>query len=480
MNKNQIVGREKEIETLENLLLTEESEFVSVIGRRRVGKTFLIDTVYTEKIAFEITGIQNASTHEQLEHFSVVLNLKNPSVLPISTPKSWLDAFRLLIIYLEKTKTSKKRVVFFDELPWLATHKSGFLNAFGFFWNSWAVKNNIVVVICGSSASWMIQKVVNNKGGLYNRITKRINLQPFTLRETELFLQKRGLNFNRNHITELYMAMGGIPHYLKEIQNGESVAQNVDRICFNRDGALYDEFINLYPSLFDYSENHITIIRALAAKHYGLSRTEITQYTKFSNGGGLTKILDELIHSGFITEHQPLGKIKRDIVYRISDEYSLFYLKFIENLKREGKGVWQGFEQTQTYKTWAGYAFENVCLKHISEIKKALGISGIFSTTSAYYQQGKDGMDGCQIDLLIDRNDKVINLCEIKWSNAAYIITKAHSEDLKRKIALFKHYSKTQKQVFFTFINNNKVLQNDHSKGLIDKELTLDDLFNQM
>jgi len=152
-------------------------------------------------------------------------------------------------------------------------------------------------------------------------------------------------------------------------------------------------------------------------------------------------------------------------------------LKFIENLKREGNGVWQAFEQTQTYKTWAGYAFENVCLKHISEIKKALGISGIFSTTSAYYQQGKDGMDGCQIDLLIDRNDKVINLCEIKWSNTTYIITKAHSEDLKRKIALFKHYSKTQKQVFFTFINNNKVLQNDHSKGLIDKELTLDDLF---
>ena len=477
MNKNQLIGREKEIETLESLLLTEESEFVSVIGRRRVGKTFLIDTVYAEKLAFEITGIQNASIQEQLEHFSVVLNLKSQSILPLSIPKSWLDAFRLLIIYLEKTKTSEKRVVFFDELPWLASHKSGFLNAFGFFWNSWAVKNNIVVVICGSSASWMIQKVVNNKGGLYNRITKRINLQPFSLRETELFLQKRGLNFNRSHITELYMAMGGIPHYLKEIQNGESVAQNIDRVCFNRDGALYDEFINLYPSLFDYSENHITIIRALAAKHYGITRSEITQNTKFTNGGGLTKIIDELIHSGFITEHQPLGKVKRDIVYRLSDEYSLFYLKFIENLKREGNGVWQSFEQTQTYKTWVGYAFENVCLKHIKEIKTALGIAGIFSTTSSFYQKGMEGMEGCQIDLLIDRNDKVINLCEIKWSSSAYIITKAYSEDLRKKVALFKHYSKISKQVFFTFISNNNVLQNEHSKGLIDKELTLDNLF---
>jgi uncharacterized protein len=477
MNKNQFVGREKEIEILESLLTSEESEFVSVIGRRRVGKTFLIESVYAEKLAFEITGIQNASLAEQLENFSVALNLKSQSVLLPSIPKTWLEAFRLLILYLENTKTSEKRVIFFDELPWLSSHKSGFLNAFGFFWNSWAVKNNVVVVICGSSASWMIQKVVNNKGGLYNRITKRIHLRPFSLNETEQFLQKRGHNLNRNQITELYMMMGGIPHYLKEIKRGESVAQNIDRICFSADGSLFDEFINLYPSLFEHSENHVAVIRALASKHYGMTRTEITQQTKFTNGGGLTKVLEELSYSGFIADYQPLGRLKRETIYRLSDEYSLFYLKFIENLKREGTGVWQAFEQTQTYKTWAGYAFENVCLKHIPALKKALGISGIYSTTSSFYQKGKDGMNGCQIDLLIDRNDKVINLCEIKWTNTNYIITKSYSEELREKMALFKHYSKTNKQVFLTFISSLKILQNEHSQGIVDNEIGLDSLF---
>jgi uncharacterized protein len=477
MNINQFVGREKEIETLENLLITEESEFVSVIGRRRVGKTFLVQSVYAERLAFEVTGIQNASLAEQLENFSVTLNLRSQSILLPSIPKTWLEAFRLLILYLENTKKTEKRVVFFDELPWLSSHKSGFLNAFGFFWNSWAVKNNIVVVICGSSASWMIQKVVNNKGGLYNRITKRIHLRPFSLNETEQFLQKRNINFNRYQITEFYMMMGGIPHYLKEIQRGESVAQNIDRICFGSDGSLYDEFINLYPSLFEHSENHITVIRALASKHYGMTRTEITQQTKLSNGGGLTKVLEELNYSGFIADYQPLGRMKRESIYRLTDEYSLFYLKFIENLKREGKGVWQAFEHTQNYKTWAGYAFENVCLKHIQEIKKALGISGIYATTSSFYQKGTDGMDGCQIDLLIDRSDKVINLCEIKWTNTDYIITKSYSEELRKKVALFKHYSKTKKQVFFTFIGSYNVLQNEHSRGIIDNEIILENLF---
>jgi uncharacterized protein len=477
MKKIPLIGREKEISTLQNLLLTDESELVSVIGRRRVGKTFLVDTVYAEVMAFELTGIQNASVKEQLNAFAVALNLHSKPLLPIQSPKTWLDAFHLLILYLEGTATDKKRVVFLDEMPWLATHRSGFLNAFGFFWNSWAVKNNIVVVICGSAASWMIQKVVHNKGGLYNRITKRVHLRPFSLYETELYLQKRGLNLNHYQITELYLAIGGIPHYLKEVQNGESVAQNLDRICFDPNGTLYDEFVELYPSLFDHAENHIGVVRALASKPSGMTRTEIISNSPLTNGGGLTKTLEELIHSGFVTEYQPFGRVKRETLYRLTDEYSLFYLKFIENFKKEGTGIWKSFEQTPTYRAWSGYAFESICLKHLPEIKKALGISGIFSTSSSFYQKGESGMDGCQIDLLIDRNDQVINVCEIKWSISEYIITKSYSADLRKKIALFKHYAATKKQVFFTFISTYGLMQNEHSRGLVDKELTLNDLF---
>ncbi len=500
MQNIKLIGRKKEAQTLLSLLESEESELVSVIGRRRVGKTFLIESVYAEHIVFSITGIQNASTSDQLENFSIALNLHLKSVVPIEQPKSWLKAFHQLITYLEsltdssqqsaisnpvtrrlKADSSKpiaqKRVIFLDELPWFATHRSGFLDAFGFFWNSWAVKNNVVVVICGSAASWMIQKVVHNKGGLYNRVTKRIHLLPFNLHETELYLQKRGLNFNRYQITELYQAMGGIPHYLKEIQKGESVAQSIDRICFAQGGSLKDEFKQLYTSLFDQAENHVAVVRALSTKWSGLTREEIIKATKISNGGGLTKTLEELNYSGFITEYTPFGRVKREVLFRLTDEYSLFYLKFIENMQKEGEGIWQSFQQSATYKAWSGYAFESICLKHLQQIKKALGISGIFATSSSFYHKGADGMAGCQIDLLIDRDDNVINLCEIKWSASGFIITKSYAAELRQKVALFQHYSGTKKQIFLTLITTFGLIKSEHNLGLVDKELLLDNLF---
>lgn len=477
MEVPKMIGREKEAAVLRGLLKTRESELVSVIGRRRVGKTFLVQSVLADQIVFEITGIQNASMKEQLENFAITLSLYTRSPLPIQTPNSWLDAFRMLILYLESTDAPQKKVIFFDELPWLASSRSGFLNAFGFFWNSWAVKNNIVVVICGSAASWMIQKVVHNKGGLYNRITKRIHLRPFSLYETELYLKSRGLKLNRYQITELYMAMGGIAHYLKEIELGESIAQNIDRICFDHNGALYDEFGQLYQALFEYAEKHVAIVRALASKWSGLSRSEIIDITGISNGGGLSKTLEELHYSGFITEYLPFGRQKRETLYRLTDEYSLFYLRFIEPMRQEGAGVWLSFQQRPVYRAWSGYAFESICLKHLPEIKKALGISGVFSNSSAFYHKGSGNMPGCQIDLLIDRDDQIINLCEIKWSVSEYIITKAYAEELRKKTALFLHYSRVKKQVFITFISTYGLLHNEHSLGLVDKELRLDDLF---
>lgn len=477
MQSSVLIGREKEVAVLQSLLTTGESELVSVIGRRRVGKTFLVQSVYEGRIAFEITGMQNASVKEQLENFTAALSLHARPALPLQRPASWMEAFQLLILHLENTAAPQKRVIFFDEMPWLASHRSGFLNAFGFFWNSWAVKKNVVVVICGSAASWMIRKVVHNKGGLYNRITKRIHLQPFSLNETERYLQARGLNLNRYQITELYMAMGGIAHYLKDIQKGESVAQNIDRICFDPMGSLYDEFSQLYPSLFEHSENHIAVVRALASKWTGLSRPEIIRITGISNGGGLTKTLEELQYSGFIASYQPFGRVRREALYRLTDEYSHFYLKFIEPMRGEGPGVWNAFRKKPGFQAWSGYAFESICLKHLPEIKKALGISGIFSTSSSFYQKGTEGMDGCQIDLLIDRDDGVINLCEIKWVSSEFIITKAYGAELRKKIALFRHYAKTKKQVFLTFISTYGLLANEHSRGLVDRELRLEDLF---
>lgn len=481
MENAALIGRKEEQELLQKALISNKPEMISVIGRRRVGKTFLIKSVYTDKIDFEVTGIQFATRQEQLRNFMIRLSEFSKGLLPITEPKDWLEAFYLLTQYLnlKKEKKEGKLIVFLDELPWLSTHRSGFLKGLSFFWNSWAVNQDIIVVICGSAASWMIRKVVHHKGGLHNRITKRITLKPFTLAETATFFKVRNIHFDQYQILHLYMAIGGVPHYLDEVENGKSAIQNINEICFSENGLLYDEFSKLYSSLFENSEKHIKIIRALAKIRKGLTRSEIVVESKISEGGGFSKILEELIHSGFVSMYYPFGQKKKNQLYRLTDEYSLFYIQFIEKNRNIGEGIWQQLSQTQSYKTWAGYSFESICLKHIPQIKKALGISGVYSTVSTFFRRGTDSEKGVQIDLLIDRNDHVINLCELKFYDAEYFITKSTAMDLRNKISNFKRHSKTRKQVFLTFITTFGVQKNKNSIGLIDVDLDMEVLFEQ-
>lgn len=479
MISQKFVGREKEKKILLNALHSDSPEMVSLVGRRRVGKTFLVQSVYKKHIAFQITGIQNAPKSEQLQNFAIQLSKQSKSLLPVEVPKNWLSAFYLLSEFLETKIKSKKVVVFLDELPWMATQKSGFLRALGWFWNSWAVKKNIVVVICGSAASWMIQKVVRDTGGLHNRITRRITLTAFNLAETEKFLKIKNPKIERYQILQLYMAMGGIPHYLKEVEGGKSAVQNIDEICFSESGLLYDEFDLLYPALFKNSEEHIKIIRILASKRKGLTRKEIVKNGKLSDGGSTSKTIEELVHSGFISSYYWFGNKKRNLYYRLTDEYTLFYLKFIEKNRSQGAGTWKKLSQTQTWKSWSGYTFESIGLKHIQQIKNALQIGGVYSESSVYTHQGNDELPGFQIDLLIDRNDHVINLCEFKFYQENMILTKAYANELRIKIAAFKVATKTKKQIFLTFLTTFPIVPNKHSIGLIDHALTMDVLFQK-
>ena len=476
---NSLIGRQEEQRILQKALTSSEAEMVAVIGRRRVGKTFLVETVCKEQLAFEITGLQKEPMLKQLRNFQDQLSEYSQSTLPVKLPKDWQEAFQLLRTYLKTKVGNQKKVIFFDELPWLATHKSGFLSAFGYFWNSWAAKQNIVVVICGSAAAWMIQKVVNDKGGLHNRITKRIHLEPFTLAETATYLQSRNIDFNHYQIVQLYMAMGGIPHYLKEVENGRSAIQNIDAICFSKNGLLRDEFLRLYPSLFSNPDKHFAIVRALAKKRQGLTRKELIQASKISDGGGLSKALKELIHSGFISIFPTFGKKQRGKLYRLTDEYSLFYLQFIENKEHQGKEIWQHLSQSPVYRAWSGYTFESICLKHIESIKNALKIGGIYSFASSYYQQGNHTQRGVQIDLLIDRNDQVINLFEIKFYQEPFTITKAYADQLRQKMAAFRTHTKTRKQLFWVLLSTFGLNDNKHSLGLISQTLTIEDLFRE-
>jgi uncharacterized protein len=478
--KQNFIGRENEKAILEKTLRSNEAEMVAVIGRRRIGKTFLIRSVYEKHIRFELTGQQNTSLKSQLRTFSFYLKEYFGENAPENTPDDWQEAFQQMILTLKKVHTEEKIVLFFDEVPWLSSRKSGFIEGLDFFWNSWAVKySNIIVVICGSAASWMIRKVVYHKGGLHNRITRQIRLEPFNLYETELYLKSRHVHLDRYQILQLYMALGGVPHYLKEVENGKSAIQILDNLCFSSAGLLVDEFQKLYPALFDKSENHISIITALSKKWKGLTRQELLGATKMPDGGSFSRCLDELSTSGFITEYLAFGKRKKDIYYRLTDEYSLFYLKFIQEHKRHMNDSWQNFSQTPPYTTWSGYAFENVCLKHAAQIKKAMGIAGIYTEISGYYQAGNDTTPGLQIDLLLDRRDNVIDLFELKFYKDTIALDKNDASALRSNVEKFRQTSATRKQIYLHFLSTFGLAQNENSVGLVASSLTMDVLFEK-
>ncbi|MBC7867620.1 MAG: AAA family ATPase [Gloeobacteraceae cyanobacterium ES-bin-316] len=470
-----IIGREQEQQILGEILNTKAADMLAITGRRRVGKTYLVRSYFAGCIHFEMNGILNATTQQQLHNFDIAFNNFSEKKSRKRAPASnWLEAFHRLAQYLESLKTKKKLVVFIDELPWLDTHRSGVLPAFDWFWNSWAVKKNILVIICGSASSWMTSKIINNRGGLHNRVTKRIHLQPFNLSETEAYLNHINVHIARYQVLQLYMALGGIPHYLKEVKRGQSATQNINRICFEKTGLLVNEFDNLYNALFVNARQHIGIIQALASKNKGLSRAEILTATKLADGGSFSKLLIELEQSDFISAYLPFNKLKKETIYRLTDEYSLFYLKFMRGKKNIN---WLQLAATPSYKAWSGYAFENICMKHIEKIKQALGIAAVYTEVSSIYYKGDAAGKGAQIDMLIDRQDSVINACEAKFSDKPFTITKAYADDLRKKLAVFQQKTGTRKTLFLTFITPYGLVQNQHSIDFVQQEVAADNLF---
>jgi uncharacterized protein len=473
-----IIGRETEIQILRETLTSPDSELVAMYGRRRVGKTYLIEAVFEKEMVFSLTGLQDASLDRQLENFTETLISTFGLPADTPTPPNWLKAFRRLIDCLKVQESSTKKVIFLDELPWFHTPKSEFLPAFDHFWNTWATKQkNLVVVICSSSVFWMIQNIVRHKGGLHNRLTRRIRLMPFNLHETEKFLRSQYVHLDRYQIIQLYMATGGIPQYLRSIKSGESATQIIDRLCFTKDGGLIDEFSSLYAALFDNAEKHICIVKALADKPMGLTQTEILEACALSSGGGVTKLLEELSESGFITEYIPFDKTMKDTIFKLTDEYSLFYLKFIEGNTALGPGTWLLKSASPSWASWSGLAFENIWLKHIAQIKKALGISGVYTQQSTWRYVAKGEGKGVQIDLLIDRQDNCINLCEVKFSNKMVTLTKDYADNLTQKRWVFEEKTGTKKTIFVTLLTTFGTTVNEHYVNHVQSQLDMTGLF---
>jgi AAA+ ATPase superfamily predicted ATPase len=482
-----IVGRHQEQKALKHLLKSKKAEFLALYGRRRVGKTFLIRNFFkcVPCLFFHCTGIQKGSLSDQLKGFATQLGATFfQGMIPAFNP-NWLDAFDVLNRAIEKLPSTQSVVLFFDEFPWMATKRSKLLQALEYYWNRyWNHDPRIKVIICGSSASWVIDKIINNKGGLYNRATQTMRLDPFTLGETQEYLASIGVHLNHRQVLNLYMVFGGIPHYLAHVKKGRSAHQNIDEICFQKNGPLIEEFNRLFGSLFKESAAYISLIRILANSREGLTQNEISYLNKKARGGSITKRLKQLEDAGFILSFLPHRHFDKGLYYKVIDEFTLFYLYWVEDYLKSSRrrdqsgGYWISQAKSASWKSWAGLAFEAICHKHVSQIKKALRIDpGAQAFSWRHRPRSKKEFGGAQVDLLFDRPDDAITLCEIKHSERPYLIDKEYAQTIKRKIEIYKKQTHTKKELFFAMVTSNGLKPNKYADELNAEETVLGDLF---
>jgi len=470
-----MIGRQEEIALLQTLEQADKSSFVAVYGRRRVGKTYLIRTVFEKRMVFQLTGLARTKIDKQLANFHAALVKNFPQYEEKPIAQDWFQAFLQLELALE-TSNAEKKIVFLDEIPWLDSRNSGFISALEHFWNSWAsARRDVLLITCGSAASWMINNLINNHGGLHNRVTHQMPIDPFTLAECEAFFKSRSATFDRYQLLQLYMVLGGIPFYLDMVETSQSAAQNINRLCFTPKGGLRKEFDNLYASLFRNADKHIAVIEALAKKAQGMGREDLIKAANLVNNGNSSKILKELEESDFIRRYHTFGKNSRNSLYQLTDFYSLFYLKFLKSNHILDTDFWLNSLDNPEVRAWSGYAFEQICLSHLSAIKKALGISGIQTISSAWL--GSYDNQKAQIDLVIDRRDHVITICEMKFSINPFIIEKKYADDLRTRIGIFKQSTGTSKAIFLTFITTFGLVKNEHAMSLVQNSFTMDILF---
>ena len=472
-----MIGRQREIQELQRCLGSEKSEFVIVYGRRRVGKTFLVDQFFDYKYDFTFVGGHKLTMRRQLMNFAKALK-KHAGLSKRPKFNDWFEAFDALEEYLEALPAEKRKVIFIDEMPWIDTRDSEFVQALEDFWNGWASRRqDILFIASGSATSWMVDNLVDNQGGLHDRIETRLYLLPFTLHDTETYLRSRHFSWDRYQILQAYMTMGGIPYYLSLLKPGESLVQNIDRLFFSPNGTLRTKFDELYNALFNQADGYINIVHALALHRNGLTRQQIIEAVKIE-GGVLTKMLRNLERSNFILGYQHFGHKTKDVIYRLVDFYTLFYYHFIEGDRSQDEQWWLHHFQLPVVNDWQGFSFELICLLHLRQIKQALGISGMATEASAWRiaEDKKNKQEGAQIDLIITRADRIINLCEMKFSTLPYHLTSKEETALRERAAIFQKATKTTHSLAHTYVTTFGVA-NPEAHSILQSQVQMDDLF---
>ena len=472
-----MTGRNAELAVLQSLLNSSNAEFLAVTGRRRVGKTYLIDTFYGDRFCFSMTGIQNQGSHEQLVNFAVRLAQYDATGEP-QVPDTWQWAFVRLREYLETLEPSQKRVLFFDELPWIAASDRSFVQMLAHFWNDYLSKQpHFILVICGSATAWITQKILNDPGGMHNRVTRHLHVRPFTLGEMRDYLQDRRVDLTETDLARTYMAIGGIPYYLNGFERADSFVTAIDRMCFSATGLLRREYGNLFAALFRNAGTHEALVSALAKHPGGLPRTALTKVAGLRSQSMTSRALEELSASDFITYGLAHGGRKRGARYCLVDEFSLFYHRFMAPVGNSpGEGRWVQLAESPAYRSWAGIAFELLCQKHIAALTRVLGISGLRLWAGPLFIAPTEESDGTQVDLLLDRPDATVNFCEMKFYAEPFTLTKSEATELQRKKQVVAAHFKGRKRVLITLVTNYPPVENKWLREVVDGVVTLEEL----
>jgi predicted AAA+ superfamily ATPase len=468
-----MIGRKTEQNTLLNCWHSKESEFVVLYGRRRVGKTYLVNQTFEDKFFFRFTGSMEYTTRETIEAFRLALTRYGAKSL--SPKKDWMNCFEDLRTLIESDADKEnKKVIFIDELPWMDKPRSRFLPAFEHFYNSWASsRRDILLIVCGSATSWIIKNLFESVGSAFNRVTKRLKLMPFSLAECIEFYQSRNIHMDDREVLESYMIFGGIPYYLNQLERNQSFLENVDRLCFGEEPYLKNELRELIATMFTDSDAYLQIIQQLGKKKMGLTRLEIANSIKQDDGGSLNRILQNMENCDLIRSYDPFGGKKQGQLYQLYDPFILFGNEFMRKKNRDS-AFWRIYSASPAHNAWSGYAFEILCLHHLPQIKQALGISGVITRTCSWKSKSKE--NGAQIDLVIDRNDNVVDLCEMKYVIGEFRITDSYRLQLENKISVFMQETKTKKAPHLVMVTTYGV-EKIHTHGIVSNQITMRNLF---
>ena len=478
------IGRKNETERLLNCYQSNRSEFVILYGRRRVGKTFLVNHTFKGKFSFYYTGLHNTSLKRQLEKFAEAM--QEYGTLPVKPQfDNWYHAFDALKAILKSSKRRNKKVLFFDEMPWMSSRNSNFVSALEDFWNTWAVlRDDILLIATGSTTSWMVDHLLKNKGGLYNRITSKIYLRQFNLQECEEYLRAHRCDWDRYAITQYYMYLGGVPFYLSLLSYDKTLEENIDELFFDHQAKLAREFYDIYDAQFMDAGRYVELIKVLAEHREGMTRQEIISATSTS-GGGLSVMLENLERNDLIRGYTQFGNKRKGIIYRVTDFFTIFYLKYVNGVRHRPSRYWLAKSATPAVMAWRGLTFELVCLFHIDQINQALGIMGMLTAESSWRSSHAQVVDSAgkqkkaQIDMIIERSDRIIHLCEMKFSSEKFIVTKKYEEELRDKMTIFRQETKTTKMLNLTFVTTHGVARGVHA-GIVQSQVSLDDLFKSL